>query len=264
MTGLDHVVIMVNDMDAAILFWTQALGARIERRVDDIGLVQLRAGTSLIDLVPRGDGKEGRNMEHVCVRIGPWDEQAIRAHLDACGIEAGETEERYGAEGDGPSIYIEDGESNRIELKGPLASGSVATRAALSSELEASHAFLDEWLMGACAQQREVIEERLVKRLEPDFSLISITGKSFTRDQFVRRLERNYALTPSLRSEIRYVRLISDAGELVVASYEDWRRDWDDQSLSDDSRISTVVFRRDPRDPCRLRWVRLHHSRLPD
>jgi len=121
--GLDHVVIMVGDMAGAIEFWSKGLGARVERRVDDIGLVQLRAGVSLIDLVPRADDAAGRNMEHVCVRIEPWDETAIRAHLGACGIAAGEVEERYGAEGYGPSIYIEDREGNRIELKGPPTSG---------------------------------------------------------------------------------------------------------------------------------------------
>lgn len=117
--GLDHVVISVADMAAAIDFWTAGLGAHIERRIQEIGLVQLRAGASLIDLAPRGDDGPGRNMEHVCVRIEPWDEKAIRAHLSACGIAAGKTEERYGADGYGPSIYIEDLEGNRIELKGP-------------------------------------------------------------------------------------------------------------------------------------------------
>jgi len=122
-TGLDHVVIRVGDMPSAIEFWRNGLGARVERRVEDIGLVQLRAGVSLIDLVPRTDDAAGRNMEHVCVRIEPWDENAIRAHLGTCGIEAGDTQERYGADGYGPSIYIEDREGNRIELKGPPTPG---------------------------------------------------------------------------------------------------------------------------------------------
>jgi hypothetical protein len=142
--------------------------------------------------------------------------------------------------------------------------GRAAVLAALSSELEMTHGFLDEWLMGACAQQRSVLDERLVKRLEPDFSMISVSGKSLGRDQFVRRLERNYGSTPNLRSEIRYLRVISDSGGLVVASYEDWRRDWDSQSLSNDSRLSTAIFRRNPFDRDELRWLHLHQSGLPN
>ena len=123
LTGLDHVVIRVDDMAAAVEFWTEGLGARVERRVEKIGLIQLRAGTSLIDLVPRGDDAAGRNMEHLCLRIDPWNEAAIREHLRAARIEAGDMAERYGADGYGPSIYIEDREGNRIELKGPPAAG---------------------------------------------------------------------------------------------------------------------------------------------
>lgn len=115
---LDHVVIMVADMDRAIAFWRDCLGAHEERRIDKIGLVQMRAGDSLIDLVPRGQ-QTGRNVEHICLEVAPWDEAAIRDHLKARGIEAEPAERRYGAKGYGPSIYLDDPEGNQIELKGP-------------------------------------------------------------------------------------------------------------------------------------------------
>ena len=115
---LDHVVIMVADMDRAIAFWSNALGAQEERRIDKIGLVQMRAGDSLIDLVPRKE-ETGRNVEHICLQVEPWDEAAIRDHLMSRGIEAGPAERRYGAQGYGPSIYLDDPEGNTIELKGP-------------------------------------------------------------------------------------------------------------------------------------------------
>lgn len=260
--GLDHVVIRVKDMPRAIDFWTQALGARVERCVEEIGLMQLRAGASLIDLVPQGDDAPGRNMEHVCVRVEPWDEKAIRAHLGACGIAVGETEAHYGADGDGPSIYTADREGNRIELKGPPECGRAAVLAALSGELETTHGLLDEWLAGACAEQKQILERRLVERLEPDFTMIAASGTKLARDQFVSRLARNYGSAPNLRSEIRHLRLISDAGGLVVASYEDWRRNRHSESLSDDSRLSTAIFRRSPRDRNRLGWLHVHRSRL--
>lgn len=127
--GLDHLVLRVVDLDAMLRFYVDALGCSVERRRDDLGLVQLRAGRSLIDLVPvdgqlgrvggAAPGAEGRNLDHLCLRVEPFDEMAVRAHLAAHGIEAGRTERRYGAEGEGPSIYITDPEGNVVELMGP-------------------------------------------------------------------------------------------------------------------------------------------------
>ena len=127
--GLDHLVLRVVDLDAMLRFYIDALGCSIERRQDEIGLVQLRAGRSLIDLVPvdgklgrmggAAPGKEARNLDHFCLRVEPFDEAAIRTHLAAHGVEAGDTVPRYGAEGEGPSIYLADPEGNVVELKGP-------------------------------------------------------------------------------------------------------------------------------------------------
>ena len=118
--GIDHVVLRVADLERAIAFYEGVLGAKVERRAEKFGLVQLRAGRSLIDLVeaPEKD-REGANMDHFALRIEPFDEAAIRTHLEAHGIEAGELKTRYGADGDGPSLYIEDPDGNRVELKGP-------------------------------------------------------------------------------------------------------------------------------------------------
>lgn len=126
---IDHVVLRIVDLDAMIAFYTRVLGCTIERRQDEIGLVQLRAGSSLVDLVPvdgklgkeggAAPGVQGRNVDHVCFRVEPFDAEAIRAHLAAHGVAAGPVESRYGAEGEGPSIYLKDPEGNALELKGP-------------------------------------------------------------------------------------------------------------------------------------------------
>ena len=126
---IDHLVLRVVDLDAMLAFYTGLLGCRIERRDDALGLVQLRAGRSLIDLVPVGGnlgraggappGREGRNLDHFCLRIEPFDEAAIRKQLARHGHAAGPVEKRYGAEGEGPSIYVTDPEGNVVELKGP-------------------------------------------------------------------------------------------------------------------------------------------------
>lgn len=127
--ALDHVVLRVKYLEQALIFYRDALGCPVEKRQDDIGLVQLRAGSALIDLVPvdsklgqqGGDapGDQGHNMDHFCLQVLPFDEDAIRAQLKQYGIEAGETVTRYGAQGSGPSIYLTDPDGNTVELKGP-------------------------------------------------------------------------------------------------------------------------------------------------
>ena len=122
--ALDHVVLKVRDMDRSIAFYRDVLGTHEERRVESIGLVQLRAGRSLIDLVPMPEnaGAGSGNMEHFALTIEPFEPEALAAHLEAHGIEPGEVAERYGADGYGPSIYLPDPDGNVVELKGPARS----------------------------------------------------------------------------------------------------------------------------------------------
>lgn len=126
---IDHLVLRVVDLAKMMHFYCDALGCTIERRQDAIGLVQLRAGSALIDLVPvdgklgraggSAPGKEGRNLDHFCLRIEPFDAELIHRQLASHGYQAGPVERRYGADGEGPSIYVTDREGNVVELKGP-------------------------------------------------------------------------------------------------------------------------------------------------
>jgi glyoxylase I family protein len=123
-TGLDHVVLRVADLDRAIAFYGQVLGCQIERTLEQPKLVQLRAGTSMIDLVPAGEtpagaGNAGRNVDHYAVRIADFDFDRLSAHLRRHSVEPGEVRRRYGAEGYGSSLYITDPDGNVVELKGP-------------------------------------------------------------------------------------------------------------------------------------------------
>ncbi len=131
MTGLDHIVLRVADLPRILAFYEGVIGCTIEREQPEIGLTQLRAGRSLIDLVTldgmlgkrggAGPGEGGRNLDHFAIAVLPFDEPAIRAHLAAHGVEVIEAGLRYGAEGEGPSVYVKDPEGNVVELKGPPA-----------------------------------------------------------------------------------------------------------------------------------------------
>jgi glyoxylase I family protein len=129
---IDHVVLRVKDMERAVAFYRDVLGCDVEKRRDDLGLVHLRAGASLIDLVtpdgPLGKqggalpGAEGRNVDHLCLRIEPFDEAGIRALMARHGVALhGDVQNNFGAEGNGPSIYLADPDGNTVELKGPAA-----------------------------------------------------------------------------------------------------------------------------------------------
>lgn len=108
---IDHIVLRVSDLQRMLHFYCEVLGCPVEKRQEEIGLIQVRAGSSLIDLVPvdgklgrmggAAPGAEGRNMDHFCLRVEPFDADAIRAHLSAHGVQAGKVESRYGAEGEG-------------------------------------------------------------------------------------------------------------------------------------------------------------------
>ncbi|WP_237062545.1 VOC family protein [Microbulbifer zhoushanensis] len=125
---IDHVVLRVTDLEAMRDFYVDVLGCVPEREEPHIGLYQLRAGSSLIDLVPvdselgraggTAPGRSGHNLDHLCLRIEPFHAAALVRHLRARNIEPGPVEYRYGAGGQGPSLYIRDPEGNTVELKG--------------------------------------------------------------------------------------------------------------------------------------------------
>ncbi|MGQ0652544.1 MAG: VOC family protein [Betaproteobacteria bacterium] len=126
---IDHLVLRVMDIDAMRRFYCDVLGAEHVAWRRDFGMSHLRVGRSMVDLVtvdgPSGrrggaaPGKEGKNLDHFCFRVEPFDQEAIVAHLKKHGVAIGDIRTRYGAEGNGVSIYLTDPEGNTVELKGP-------------------------------------------------------------------------------------------------------------------------------------------------
>ncbi|WP_206955497.1 VOC family protein [Trinickia acidisoli] len=133
---IDHVVIRTTDPAAMTRFYCEALGCAVEKAQPDIGLTQLRAGHSMIDLLAVGASIDradsgtpgvGRNMDHLCLRVEHYDAAQLTEHLIAHGARLGPEGRRYGADGYGQSLYLFDPEGNMIELKGPPESARVTT-----------------------------------------------------------------------------------------------------------------------------------------
>ena len=126
---IDHIVLRVADLQRSIDFYGQVFGAEVVRHNQPLGLVHLRAGTSMIDLVDlhgelgrKGGGaaqEQRRNVDHFCLRIEPFDEAALVAHLQSFGLSVEKAARRFGAEGYGLSLYCFDPDGNQVELKGP-------------------------------------------------------------------------------------------------------------------------------------------------
>jgi glyoxylase I family protein len=127
--GIDHVVLRVRDIERMRKFYCDVLGAHHVAYRPEFGMSHLRVGTAMIDLVEvdgtlgkaggAAPGREGRNMDHLCLRVEPFDEKQIVSHLKANGVTVGDIRNRFGAEGNGTSIYLTDPEGNTVELKGP-------------------------------------------------------------------------------------------------------------------------------------------------
>ena len=115
--GIDHVVLRVRDIDVMRRFYCEVLGAEHVAYRPEFGMSHLRIGSAMIDLV-KGE-RNGTNMDHFCLRIEPFDPASILAHLKQHGVAVGDIRNRFGAEGNGPSIYLTDPEGNTVELKGP-------------------------------------------------------------------------------------------------------------------------------------------------
>lgn len=126
--AIDHIVLRTDRYAELIDFYCEVLGCSLERATsEEFGLTQLRAGSALIDIVDvNGElgavggpapGDTGNNVDHFCLQIEPLSENDVQAYLRKCGVEAGEFEDRYGAQGMGRSIYLKDPAGNTVELR---------------------------------------------------------------------------------------------------------------------------------------------------
>ena len=116
--GLDHVVLEIADMEASLAFYQGVLGLEALRldefRSGQVGFVSMRAGGSLVDLLP--SERPGPGPHHICIEFGEGIEVLVQ-HLAVHGINVEEAEWRYGARGMGKSVYVKDPDGHVVELR---------------------------------------------------------------------------------------------------------------------------------------------------
>jgi catechol 2,3-dioxygenase-like lactoylglutathione lyase family enzyme len=116
--GLDHIVLTVADAHRSLDWYGGRLGLEplrvAEWEAEEVFFPSVRVdATTIIDLleVP----PTGINVDHVCLVVEPVDLAALAAAPDLDVVEG--PVRRWGAQGEGTSLYIRDPDGNLVELR---------------------------------------------------------------------------------------------------------------------------------------------------
>jgi catechol 2,3-dioxygenase-like lactoylglutathione lyase family enzyme len=118
--ALDHIVLRCADIEASLAWYCDLLGLPPERvdewRAGEVFFPSARvdAGT-IIDLFPADGSEHGENLDHFCLVIEPTDLHALAASGDLDVLSGPDA--RWGAQGNGTSLYVRDPDGNTVELR---------------------------------------------------------------------------------------------------------------------------------------------------
>ena len=117
-TGIDHIVLKTSHLANMLHFYVDILGCQVEKVQEASHLTQLRAGNCLIDIIEDNHYvATTHNLDHYCLRITPFNYDALFTYFKDNQVEVSSYAQRYGAEGNGYSFLVYDPEGNKIELK---------------------------------------------------------------------------------------------------------------------------------------------------
>ena len=116
--ALDHLVLVVADVERSLAWYLEELGAEPVRvdewRRGEVFFPSVRLSVdSIIDLIP-GE-RAGTNVDHFCVVVEPVDLESIKASGRFEVVDG--PDRRFGARGDGTSLYVRDPDGNVVELR---------------------------------------------------------------------------------------------------------------------------------------------------
>ena len=119
-TGLDHVVFVVSDVEASVRWYQELLGCEVERleewRRREVIFVSLRiTPTTIIDLFPSAERPPGTGIDHVALVVEDVDLDELAARSDLT-VESGPSD-LWGAQGNGRGVYLRDPDRNLVELR---------------------------------------------------------------------------------------------------------------------------------------------------
>lgn len=112
----------------------------------------------------------------------------------------------------------------------------------------------------ASAVNKEVFEERFIKRFSKDFIIIPPAGHFLGLAQISDAIRSGYGSNPNFRIQIRNVQIQREMGGYIVATYEEWQKNALATTPPNNGRIATVIF--EDADP--LRWCHIHETSLPE
>jgi len=121
-TGFDHLVLNVADIERSLAFYTGPLGLQPVRldewRAGEVPFPSVRVSpTVIIDLVraPEGDDGRGSNVDHICLVVEPLDWQQVIDSREFTVLDGPGS--RFGAQGTAQSLYVSDPDGNTVELR---------------------------------------------------------------------------------------------------------------------------------------------------
>jgi catechol 2,3-dioxygenase-like lactoylglutathione lyase family enzyme len=116
--ALDHVVLNVADVERSLAFYCGELGLPGERvdewRRGEVFFPSVRVDAhTIIDLLAAP--RTGENSDHLCLVVEPTDLDAVKDSGRFEVVDGPAT--RFGARGDGTSLYVKDPDGNTVELR---------------------------------------------------------------------------------------------------------------------------------------------------